>query len=137
MQNSLVQNCRIRCWCSLFYLRLEIPFFVIYGPKNQNFQFKLKFGAKNNLNMQNSRVMFTFSIFYCTVRDCTCKYLPFLSKYGQKNQILSAVYSQRRKTSGFSCFNQKISYQQLSFWFPWLSALVCNSKVFVQTVICY
>ena len=31
--------------------------------KNQNFQFKLKFGAKSNLNMQNSMPVFTFSVF--------------------------------------------------------------------------
>ena len=33
------------------------------GPKNQNFQFRLKFGTWTNSNMQNSVVIFTFSIF--------------------------------------------------------------------------
>ena len=32
-----------------------------FGPENQNCQFKLKFGTKTNLNMQNSVVLFTFS----------------------------------------------------------------------------
>ena len=56
MQNSVV--------VFTFLLRLEIPFLVKCDPKNQYFQFKLKFGAKNNLNMQNSMVVFTFSVFY-------------------------------------------------------------------------
>ena len=60
----LIQICRIQWWCSLFCLWLEIPFLVKCGPKNQNFQFKLKFGAKNSLNMQNSMMVFTFSVFY-------------------------------------------------------------------------
>ena len=32
-----------------------------FGSKNQNCQFKLKFGKKTNQNMQNSMVVFTFS----------------------------------------------------------------------------
>ena len=41
----------------------EIPFLCKFGPKNQNYQFELKFGTYTNLNMQNSVVVFTFSIF--------------------------------------------------------------------------
>ena len=37
---------------------------IFFAPKNQNCQFKLKFGTKTNLNMKNSMVMFVFSIFY-------------------------------------------------------------------------
>ena len=33
------------------------------GQKDQNCQFKLKFGTKTNLNMQNSMMMFTFPVF--------------------------------------------------------------------------
>ena len=32
------------------------------GPKSQNRQFKLKFGTKANLNMQNPKVLFTFAV---------------------------------------------------------------------------
>ena len=39
------------------------PLFGKFGPGNQNSQFKLKFGTKNNSNMQNSMMMFTFSVF--------------------------------------------------------------------------
>ena len=39
-----------------------MPFLGQLGPKNQNFQFKLKCGTKNSSNMQNSMAMFTFSI---------------------------------------------------------------------------
>ena len=34
-----------------------------FHPKNQNFQFRVKFGTKNNSNMYNSMVVFTFSVF--------------------------------------------------------------------------
>ena len=33
-----------------------------FGPKNQNCQFKLKFGTKTNLNMENSMVAFTLAV---------------------------------------------------------------------------
>ena len=48
-----------------------------FGPKIQNYQFMLKFGTDNNLNMHNSIVMFSFSVF-------DQKY-PFLGKVGSKN----------------------------------------------------
>ena len=32
------------------------------GQKDQNCQFKLKFGTKTNLNMRNSMMMFTFTV---------------------------------------------------------------------------
>ena len=34
-----------------------------FGPKSKNCQFKLKFGSYFNLNMQNSMVLFIFSVF--------------------------------------------------------------------------
>ena len=34
------------------------------GPKDQNCQFKLKYGTHTNSNMQNSMVVFTFSFLY-------------------------------------------------------------------------
>ena len=37
-----------------FCLRPEIPFLRKFGPKNQTCQFKLKFSAYTNSNMQNS-----------------------------------------------------------------------------------
>ena len=35
----------------------------ISSKKNQNGKFKLKFGTQTNLNMQNSMMMFNFSVF--------------------------------------------------------------------------
>ena len=46
-----------------FCFGLETPFLGKFGPKNENCQFKLKFGTKTNLNKQNSMMMFTFSVF--------------------------------------------------------------------------
>ena len=37
-------------------------FWVKFGPKNQNCQFKLNIGTKTNSNMQNSIALFTFSV---------------------------------------------------------------------------
>ena len=42
---------------------MEIPFLGKFGPKNQNYQFKPKFGTYTNSNMQNSMVMLTFPVF--------------------------------------------------------------------------
>ena len=59
------------CGVHFFCFRPEKPFLGKYGQKNQNYQFKLKFGTKTNLNMRNSMMMFTFS---------------FLGKFGPKIQ---------------------------------------------------
>ena len=59
----LIQICRIPWWCSLFLFSTGNTFLGKFGPKNQNCQFKLKFGTKTNLNMQNSMMIFTFSAF--------------------------------------------------------------------------
>ena len=61
-----------------FFFRPEIPLSSKFGPKNQNFQFKPKFGTLTNSNMQNLMVMFTFSIF-------DQKY-PFFGIFGPKIQ---------------------------------------------------
>ena len=44
-----------------FCFRREKPFLGKSGQKNQNLQFKLKFGTKTNT--QNSMMMFNFSVF--------------------------------------------------------------------------
>ena len=40
-----------------------MPFLSKFGPKFQNCQYKLKFGALTNLNMQNSMALFSVSVF--------------------------------------------------------------------------
>ena len=71
MQNYAENMC-----CALF-LFLEKLFWGKSGQKNQNCQFKRKFGTKTILIMQNSMMMFTFSVF-------NHKYLSFLDKFGPK-----------------------------------------------------
>ena len=64
----LIRICRTQWWFSLFYAELNgdfltgITLFGKLGPKNQNCQFKLKFGTFTNSNMQNSIVLSTFSV---------------------------------------------------------------------------
>ena len=59
-----IRICRIQ-WCSLFLLLTKYiyPFFDKFSPRNQNCQIKLKFGTKANSNMQNSKVVYTLSVF--------------------------------------------------------------------------
>ena len=46
----------------VFRFRPKITFLGKFGHKIQNC-FKVRFGTKTNSNMQNSMVMFTFSVF--------------------------------------------------------------------------
>ena len=62
MVRRLIRICRIEWWCPLFHFRLETTFLGKFGSKNRNCQFTLKFGTKTNSNIQNSVVMFTFSV---------------------------------------------------------------------------
>ena len=56
MQNSMILF-------TFFCFWVQIPFLGKFGPKDQNYQFKLKFGTGTNSNMENSMVMFIFSLF--------------------------------------------------------------------------
>ena len=60
---SLNRICKIQWWCSFYLFYLEIPFLDKLAPKNKNCQFRLKFGTSANLNLQNSMVVFIFSVF--------------------------------------------------------------------------
>ena len=80
-------------------LDLKNLFWANLVKKNQNCQFKLKFGTKTNLNMQNSMIMLTFPAFdhkYPSRANLVQKFkivqseidwiqLPFLGKFGPKN----------------------------------------------------
>ena len=62
---SLIGICRIMykiCGIHFFCFRPEKPFLDKSGQKNHNYQFKLKFGTKTNLKMQNSMMMFTLMV---------------------------------------------------------------------------
>ena len=62
----LIQICRTQ-WLmfsfSVFCFRLKIYFLDKFGPNHQNCQFYLKFATKSKLNIQNSMMMFSFSVF--------------------------------------------------------------------------
>ena len=63
---TLIWICRIMWKISgahFFYFRPEKPLLGKSDQKYQNCQFKLEFGIKTNLNIQDSLVMFTFSVF--------------------------------------------------------------------------
>ena len=74
----LIRICRIHCCCSLFYFRPETTFFGKFGPKIENYQFKLKFGTyTTNSNIQNSLVLLTFPF---------SNGMLFFGKFGPKTQ---------------------------------------------------
>ena len=64
-----------------FCFRPEKPFWGKSGQKNQNRQFKLKFGTKTNLNMQN----YVENI-WCSL-SCFRPEKQFLDKSGQTSQF--------------------------------------------------
>ena len=58
---TLIRICRIHVHFFCFWS--GIPFLGKFGPKTQNYQFKLKFGTYTNSTMQNSMMLFTFFVF--------------------------------------------------------------------------
>ena len=73
--------CR-KCGIHFFVLDQKNPFWANLVKKNQNCQFKLKFGTKTNLNMRNS-MMFTLSVFdhkYLTWANLVQKFKTVCSK---------------------------------------------------------
>ena len=66
-----------------------MPFLGKFGPKNQNYQFKLKFVTWTNSNMQNSIGVFIFLVF-----DQKCR---FWANLVQKVKIISLSWNLVRK----------------------------------------
>ena len=65
-RTTLISICRImqKIWdVHFFCFRPEKLFLGKPGQKDQNRQFQHKFSTKTNLNMRNSMMMFTFSVF--------------------------------------------------------------------------
>ena len=51
-------------WTPCTVFNWKYLFLGKFGPKTQNYHFKLKFCTCTNSNIQNSMVMFTFFLFY-------------------------------------------------------------------------
>ena len=104
MQNSVVMF-------TFFRSRPQISYVGKFGPNNQNCQFNLEIWYLTNLNMQNSMVMFTFSV---------KMEIPFSCKYGVKNQNCQFILKFGTKTNSnmwnsmvvwnFSVFDQKYPF---------------------------
>ena len=66
-----------------FVLNQENTFLVKSGQQNQNCQLKQKFGTRTNLNMRNSMIIFTFSVFghkYLSLANLVWKFKIVCSK---------------------------------------------------------
>ena len=101
----LIWICRFNGWVHFFWFRLEIPFLGKFGPENQNCQFKLKFGAKTNLNMQNLvvRVIHFF---------CFWLGIPFWEKFYLEAEVWYLEISNKQNScySRFSNFDEIYSF---------------------------
>ena len=102
--------CRIQWWCSRF--RLHMLQWSKFGPKNQNCQFKLKFDTYTKLNMQNSVVLFTFSVF-----DSKYHFRSYLIQikretisFGLNFGTIRFKYAEFNSCSLFSNFDQVYSF---------------------------
>ena len=92
---------------------MEIPFLGKFGPKNQNYQFKLKFGTYTNSNMQNSLGMFLFFCFWSEIH--------FLGKFGPKNQnyqfkLKFATYTNLKMKNWIVMFTFSVFDWEYAFW---------------------
>ena len=91
MAPSLTRICRIQWCCSLFSFSTGITLFWEIWCKNQNYQFKLKFGTSTNSNMQNSMVMFTFSVFdraYAFSANLVQKFKIVISRWNSRLKLI-------------------------------------------------
>ena len=68
---------------SFFFFWPKITFFGKFVPKTQSCQFKLRFGAKTNSNIQNSMVILVLFLLLTQI--------PFLGRFGPK--IKDAILS--------------------------------------------
>ena len=108
----LIRTFRIQWWRSLFLFIPEILFLRKFGPKNEDWQFKLKFGTQNNSNMQYSMTMLTLSVL-----DWKCS---FGGNLVQKVKIVSLswilvsnlirILQNSMMLFTFSIFNQKYPF---------------------------
>ena len=95
-----------------FCFRSEKPFLGKFGPRNQNFQFRLNFGTQTNLNMQNSMMMFTSPVFdrkYLFGQICSKK-----SKFSISAEIQyldQFEYAEFNDGVHFSVFDRKYHFQ--------------------------
>ena len=149
--SQIIEICRLNDGVCFICFWLEIPCLGKFCAKNQNCQFKLIFSTQINSNMKNSMMTLIFSVFD--------KMYPFSRNLFQKIKIVFDLNMQNLMMIFiiFFLFQVKsilfwvnlvhkfkiskpaiiVSRNPPSFWFPWLLALVCNSTVFIQNVICY
>ena len=149
--SRIIEICRLNYGVCFICFWLEIPCLGKFCAKNQNCQFKLIFSTQINSNMKNSMKMLIFSVFD--------KMYPFSRNLFQKIKIVFDLNMQNLMMIFFFFFPFQVksilfwvnlvhkfkiskpviivSRNPPSFWFPWSLALVCNSTVFIQNVICY
>ena len=96
-----------------------MPFLIKLGPKNENCQFKLKFGTYTNSNMHNSIVIITFFLFPTGI-------LLFEQIWSKKSKLLVSaktwyldklLYAESIVVFTFSVLDRKHLSRQHSFLF--------------------
>ena len=71
--------------CDFSVCHRKFPFLGKFCQKNQNWQFKLKFGTQTNSNMQNSMALFIFSVLD--------RKHPFWANLAQKIEVVSLSWN--------------------------------------------
>ena len=83
----------------------EIPFFCKFGPKNQNYQFELKFGTYTNLNRQ---IKWWCSLFPFSTKN------TFLGRHiwskKSKLPVWTEIWYLDDDDADFFCFQPKITF---------------------------
>ena len=122
----LIQICRIPWWCSLFLFLTGNTFLGKFGPKNQNWQFQLKFCTRL---IWICRIMLKICVHIFFLRPKK----PFFGKSGQKNQICQFKLKSGTKTNNLNMRNSitVISWANLGEKFK----IVCSKLHLIQRLI--
>ena len=107
---------------AIFCFPPHIPFFGKFAPKNQNCQFKLKFGTLSNSIIKNSMVMFTFVHFWPEI--------PLLGKFGRNYQNCQfKLKSGTQTNSNTQNWIVIFTFSVLHWKYPFYPNLVQNIKI--------
>ena len=123
-----------------------------FGPKNQNCQLKLKYGIGTNSNMQNSLVMFTFSVFNWKyfAGQISWKYLDWKYQFDanlvQKIKIVCLSWNLVPRLiwicriQWWVLFTLSFFWLGIPFWgkfYPWSWSLVPRNFKYAEFISCW
>ena len=117
----------------LICFRLEIPFLGKFVPKNQNFQFKLKFGTQTNSNMENSMAG-VYCFCFRPATTCLGKFDPKYQKCQFRLKCGSQTNSNMKNSTGNFTFVGFGAKYLLQAYLVQKFKLVSSRKNLVSTI---